>query len=71
MGPAAISMSSWLEWSACTRTVLWFQALTVIEPPKLLTSSRTPGRTAIVVSVCGSASAASAANVSNMVSILS
>src|SRR5256885_6500051 len=50
--PTWTSMRSRLECVACTRTEFWFQALTTISPPKLSTSSRIPGRTGTVVSVC-------------------
>src|SRR3989442_9623754 len=38
-----------LECSAWTLTALFAQVLTAIEPPKLFTSRRAPGRTGIVV----------------------
>src|SRR5438094_964695 len=50
--PTPTSMRSRLECVACTRTAFWFQARTTISPPKLSTSSRMPGRTGTVVSVC-------------------
>src|SRR5256884_577645 len=50
--PTSTSIRSRLECVACTRTEFWFQALTTTSPPKLSTSSRIPGRTGTVVSVC-------------------
>src|SRR2546427_7358790 len=50
-----------LECSAWTLTALFAQVLTAIEPPKLFTSRRAPGRTRIVVFVLASAPAIPAA----------
>src|SRR5213594_3730588 len=52
-----------LECSAWTLTALFAQVLTAIEPPKLFTSRRAPGRTGIVVSVWASAATAAAATI--------
>src|SRR5256885_17125168 len=52
-----------LECSAWTLTALFAQVLTVIEPPKLFTSRRAPGRTGIVVSVWARAAAVAAARI--------
>src|SRR5439155_1056928 len=52
-----------LECSAWTLTALFAQVLTAIEPPKLFTSRRAPGRTGIVVSVWASAAAIAAARI--------
>src|SRR5256712_8570757 len=50
-----------LECSAWTLTALFAQVLTAIEPPKLFTSRRAPGRTGIVGSVLARAAAIPAA----------
>src|SRR5256885_13569164 len=55
-----------LECSAWTLTALFAQVLTVIEPPKLFTSRRAPGRTGIVGSVWASAAAVAAARIGIM-----
>src|SRR5437870_174250 len=52
-----------LECSAWTLTALFAQVLTAIEPPKLFTSRRAPGRTGIVVSVWASAAAVATARI--------
>src|SRR5256885_16143522 len=52
-----------LECSAWTLTALFAQVLTAIEPPKLFTSRRAPGRTRIVVSVWASAAALATARI--------
>src|SRR2546428_10840734 len=49
-----------LECSAWTLTALLAQVVTAIEPPKLFTSRRAPGRTRTGVSVWASAAAAAA-----------
>ncbi|PYO35563.1 MAG: hypothetical protein DMD74_06810 [Gemmatimonadetes bacterium] len=61
-------MRSRLECSACTRTSLRSQARTAISPPKLSISSRLPGRTATVVSVCCRAARAARARVGTNIS---
>src|SRR5438046_7247591 len=67
---ADTSMRSRLECSACSRTSLRSQARTAISPPKLLISSRLPGRTAKVVSVCCRAARAARARVGTNISLL-
>src|SRR3989442_786122 len=52
-----------LECSAWTLTALLAQVVTAIEPPKLFTSRRAPGRTRNVVSVWASAAAIAAARI--------
>src|SRR2546426_3982323 len=55
-----------LECSAWTLTALFAQVLTAIEPPKLFTSRRAPGRTGIVVSVWASPAAIAAPRIAIM-----
>src|SRR5256885_1801791 len=67
---ADTSMRSRLECWASGRTSLRSQARTAISPPKLLISSRLPGRTAKVVSVCCRAARAARARVGTNISLL-
>ena len=68
---AAASSTTWTsrrsECAACTRTAFCVQVFTMMDPPRFVTSRRTPWRTATWVSVCWPAtSAVSTATVANI-----